>query len=212
METFSVLLVLCAGNSPVTGEFPSQRPLTRNFDVFFDLHLNKRLNKQSWGWWFQTPSRPSWRQCNALLIVPRLLAWPGCQTIMAWIIQEKRVFVFREERFQIPAPHWCWKFDRKYKYIFYIIQNKFSRSRVDITFPCCCFPSTLVTCELCALWISVPVNRSRKSTYRKHHSDLAPTCSCWCPGANDTQASVVTAVDTSHGIIRYIEFIRDHKE
>ena len=37
METFSVLLALCAGNSPVTGEFPSQRPVTQSFDVFFDL-------------------------------------------------------------------------------------------------------------------------------------------------------------------------------
>ena len=46
-ETFSALLALCAGNSPVTGEFPSQRPVTRNFDVFFDLCLNKRLSKQS---------------------------------------------------------------------------------------------------------------------------------------------------------------------
>ena len=36
METFSALLALCAGNSPVTGEFPSQRPVTRSFDVFFD--------------------------------------------------------------------------------------------------------------------------------------------------------------------------------
>ena len=43
METFSVLLAICAGNSPVTGEFPSQRPVTRSFDVFFDLRLNKRL-------------------------------------------------------------------------------------------------------------------------------------------------------------------------
>ena len=47
METFSALLVLCAGNSPVTSEFPSQRPLTRSFDVFYDLGLNKRLSKQS---------------------------------------------------------------------------------------------------------------------------------------------------------------------
>ena len=37
METFSVLLALCAGNSPVSGEFPLQRPVTRSFDVFFDL-------------------------------------------------------------------------------------------------------------------------------------------------------------------------------
>ena len=34
METFSALLTLCTGNSPVTGEFPSQRPVTRSFDVF----------------------------------------------------------------------------------------------------------------------------------------------------------------------------------
>ena len=64
METFSALLAICAGNSPVHGEFPAQRPVTRSFDVFFDLHLNKRLSKQSWGWWFETPSHPLWRRCN----------------------------------------------------------------------------------------------------------------------------------------------------
>ena len=43
METFSALLAICAGYSPVTGEFPGQRPVTRSFDAFFDLRLNKRL-------------------------------------------------------------------------------------------------------------------------------------------------------------------------
>ena len=43
METFSALLAICAGNSPVPGEFPTQRPVTRSFDVFFDLRPNKRL-------------------------------------------------------------------------------------------------------------------------------------------------------------------------
>ena len=33
METFSASLAICAGNSPVTGEFPAQRPVTRSFDV-----------------------------------------------------------------------------------------------------------------------------------------------------------------------------------
>ena len=47
MERFSALLALFAGNSPVTGEFPAQWPVTRNFYVFFDLRLNKRLSKQS---------------------------------------------------------------------------------------------------------------------------------------------------------------------
>ena len=53
METFSVLLVICAGNSPVTDEFPVQRPVTRSFDVFFDLRRNKRLSKQWRGWWLR---------------------------------------------------------------------------------------------------------------------------------------------------------------
>ena len=46
METFSALLAICAGNSPVSGEFSAQRPVTRSFDVFFDLCPNKQLSKQ----------------------------------------------------------------------------------------------------------------------------------------------------------------------
>ena len=50
METFSALLAICAGNSPATAELPAQSPVTRSFDIFFDLSLNKRLSKQSWVW------------------------------------------------------------------------------------------------------------------------------------------------------------------
>ena len=64
MERFSALLAIYAGNSPVPGEFPAQRQVTRSFDAFFDLHPNQRLSKHSWGWWFETPSRPLWRHCN----------------------------------------------------------------------------------------------------------------------------------------------------
>ena len=64
METFSALLALYAGNSPVPGEFPTQRPVTRSFDVYFDLRPNRRLSKQSWGWWFETASWPLWRHRN----------------------------------------------------------------------------------------------------------------------------------------------------
>ena len=39
MEISSALLALGAGNSQVTGEFPSQKPVTRSFDVFFDMLL-----------------------------------------------------------------------------------------------------------------------------------------------------------------------------
>ena len=66
-KPFSALLAICAGNSPVTGEFPSQKPVTRSIDVFFDLRLNKTLSKQWWGWWFETLSRPLWRHCNVYL-------------------------------------------------------------------------------------------------------------------------------------------------
>ena len=86
METLSALLTICAGNSPVPGKSPTQRPVTRCFDVFFDLRLNKRLSKQSWGWWFETPSRPLLRHRNVLSVTieftpcfrlyhPRLLHW-----------------------------------------------------------------------------------------------------------------------------------------
>ena len=64
METFSALLAIYAGNLPVSGEFPAQRPVTRSFDIFFDLRRDKRLSKQSWGWWFETLSCPLWRHCN----------------------------------------------------------------------------------------------------------------------------------------------------
>ena len=64
METFSALLAICAGNSPVPGEFPAQRPVTRSFDVFCDLRLNKRLSKQWCGWWIEALSPPLWRHRN----------------------------------------------------------------------------------------------------------------------------------------------------
>ena len=64
METFSALLAICAGNSPVPGEFPTQRPVTRSFDIYFDLRPDKRLSKQSWGWWFETLLHSLWRHRN----------------------------------------------------------------------------------------------------------------------------------------------------
>ena len=65
METFSALLATCAGQSPVT----------RSFDVFFDLHPNKRLSKKWWGWWFETLSRPLWHHCNGVNWTVRASSW-----------------------------------------------------------------------------------------------------------------------------------------
>ena len=66
METFSALLAFCAGNSPVPGEFHAQSPVTRSFDVTFDMRLNKRLSKQQRRWWVETLSRSLWRRSNEI--------------------------------------------------------------------------------------------------------------------------------------------------
>ena len=65
---FSALLALCAGNSPVTGELPWERPVTRSFYVSFGVRLNKVLSKQSRRRWFETPLRSLWRHCNDISI------------------------------------------------------------------------------------------------------------------------------------------------
>ena len=75
MEIFSALLVICAGNSPGTGEFPAQRPVTWGFDVFFDLRLNERLSKQSWGWRFEMKSpRSGWLYVFSSFPPPQILS------------------------------------------------------------------------------------------------------------------------------------------
>ena len=75
------------------GEFTGHRwifrtkPVTRSFDVFFDLRLNKRLSKQSWNWWFETPLWPLWRHRNEISIISELLFMlfhSSCENVMTW--------------------------------------------------------------------------------------------------------------------------------
>ena len=63
---FCVTGPLC-GEFTGPGEFPTQRPVTRSFDVFFDVRVIKRLSKHSRGWWFETLSHPLWRHRNVFL-------------------------------------------------------------------------------------------------------------------------------------------------
>ena len=58
--------------------FPHYWPFVRSFDVFFDLLPKKRLSKQSWGWWFETPSRSLWRHHTGMCLHRLLLSWYGC--------------------------------------------------------------------------------------------------------------------------------------
>ena len=64
MKTFSALLALCAGNSPVPVNSPHKCQWRWALIFSFDLRLNKRLSKQPRGWWFETPPWSLWRQCN----------------------------------------------------------------------------------------------------------------------------------------------------
>ena len=96
----------CAGNSSVPGEFPAQRPVTRSFDVFFDLRLNKWLSKQPWGWWFETLSCPLWRHSNVSGVrLNKLLnkKW-GC-----WWLETPMTLMRRHcnRKFQFYPQLWC---------------------------------------------------------------------------------------------------------
>ena len=92
------------------GEFPPQRPVTRSFDVFFDLRLNKRLSKQPWGWWFETPSWSLWRQCNVVITYWEILL-PGCRTGSAceWCLDQRAISALNCWFHDAPLlTHWGW--------------------------------------------------------------------------------------------------------
>ena len=78
METFSALLAICAGNSSVTGEFPAQRPVTRSFDVFFDLRLN--INR-----WVNNGEAGDLRRYRTHYdVIVMTLIWLNCDVITSW--------------------------------------------------------------------------------------------------------------------------------
>ena len=78
METVFALLASCEGNPSVSVGFPSQRPVTRSFDVFFYLRLSKWFSKQSRCRSFETPWRSLWRRCNDTCVCPVDLADGRC--------------------------------------------------------------------------------------------------------------------------------------
>ena len=83
---------------------PAQRPVTRSFDVFFDLRPNKRLSKQWWGWWFETPSCPLWRHCNVLIN-----SWCNkCESMPRRLIRMLRAETTASSLNDIMVCHWLW--------------------------------------------------------------------------------------------------------
>ena len=102
METFAALLAICSENSPVPGEFHTQRPVTWSFDVYFDLCLNKRLSKQSWGWWFETLSSTLWCHRNGLFCYMQ-----KSHGIILYIIEHDKILWYKHNVFHFD--NWnCW--------------------------------------------------------------------------------------------------------
>ena len=116
METFSALLALCAVNS--------QRPVSRSFDVFFDLCLIKRLSKHLRGWWFETPSRPLWHHCNDKIVIKKHL----------WSLYEIKSLSVKSDRFVLlnrwPADYCPKQLVIWYFGVFYVVShNKLCNKR-----------------------------------------------------------------------------------
>ena len=93
----------------VTGhcEFPAQRPVTRSFDVFFDLRPNKRFSKQWWGLWFETLSRPLWRHSNDVITYSfpwDVITHPSHNV---YRILHKRRLKLRHTHITSHLLHWC---------------------------------------------------------------------------------------------------------
>ena len=101
---FRVTGHLC-GEFTGPGEFPTQRPVTRSFGVFFYLRPNKRLSKQPWGWWFETLSWSLWRHCNdSMELWVGQFRWHEQFRGISWNSMElrERQFQWHEQFHEIP--------------------------------------------------------------------------------------------------------------
>ena len=109
-QTFSALLAICVENSPVTGEFPAQRPVTRSFDVFFDFRLNKRLSKQSWGWWFAAEliMTSSYWKSHTLVFIPENTEMDAGKCIEFHTFERTVVMSYLRTVSQGCAQRWCY--------------------------------------------------------------------------------------------------------
>ena len=108
------------GNWPVTGEFLSQSPAMRSFDVFFDLCLNKRLSKQLRHWWFEmhiciskstiigSDNGLSPHQCQAIIWTnARILLIGPLETTFSEILMEISKFSIKKIHLKLSSVKLC---------------------------------------------------------------------------------------------------------
>ena len=121
METFSALLAFYVGNPPMAGGFPrAQRPVTRSFDVFFDLRLNRRLSKQWRRRRFETPLRSLWRHCNVVITFVGI-SW----TTTIWWRARDRPYWWKSRLVQVIV--WCRQTTSRYlRYVILVLCHHMS--------------------------------------------------------------------------------------
>ena len=178
---FRVTGQLC-GEFAGPGEFPAQRPMTRSFDVFFDMRLNKRSSKQPWGWWFETPSWSLWRHCNdevntnAFGIVLDFVTCP-CDETIKWyhIIQICKCvlcclyyWILDPIRLVIPSANLIWLQNLK------CVDKTYSKLRPTYV---------SVTIRVSRLWGIQGLRRSKLITGRLHRNPTFYIGSIYSPGS-----------------------------
>ena len=135
METFSALLAFCAGISSVTTEFPLQRPVTRSFDVFFDLRLNKRSSKLSWSCWFETPLHSFWRHCNECDVCCAFCGINslGCDLWVLGQVERATICTIIKIKARSPKNKWYFKWPLYYETLTLIkFSNEFPWNKTDV--------------------------------------------------------------------------------
>ena len=151
METVSVLLAICAGNSPGPLNSPHKGQWRGALMFFIYLRLNKRLSKQSWGWWFETLSRPLWSHCNASptfelfsqrQVVHLLYISEAAEMVNCRVVREIEIFPTPTNTVMILIYHvnsgmqWHWTFDRRLVFSSYFHAHTTHRhlpSRITMT-------------------------------------------------------------------------------
>ena len=137
---FRVTGPLC-GEFTGPGEFPAQTPVTRSFDVFFDLRLNKQLSKQPRVWWFETLPWSLWRQCNEILDIKSLMQDRSNSNALAVELLQSctEPLIYAMINWEKYILH-SWEIFKYFTYSIYIHWQQWWHGNIKIVPPACEYP------------------------------------------------------------------------
>ena len=164
----------CEGNPPVTGGFPSRRPVMWSFDVFFDLRLDKQLSKPSTHQWFEMPSCSLWHHCNILGLLHR--NWGGCRIKVFYLPILFRVagwgWFFFANLLQGCFSEATWR-KLVYKTLWSMKADKDTTIKQNKTRPYVLHISLDITCNSPKLWAILQIKECIYSNYHKYFSEAS---------------------------------------